>query len=109
MKQPFKDHMGKTWDLADPKTYEDSWFPLSRFSGHTCDELRIAVETEVGLSLYYMGCLYPNLNWGKQHRRVVDFGRTFAREILDNSDLRNDRIWLLAKLFAILDETENQC
>ncbi len=102
----FKDHAGKAWDLNDPDTYTGSWFPHERFEAHTCDELRVTVQAEVGLALYYMLCVHPTVPWGDQRERVVKLGSVFEQEFRDHV---HERMWLLGKLFVILDETENMC
>ena len=63
---------------------------------------------QIAHSLYYMDCWNPGWGFGEQRGRVLDFGKTFAREIR-NEDRRNDVMWLKARLFLILDEVENQC
>lgn len=107
MTHPYKDSTGEHWDLDNPNTYVKSWYPdeLLAAEGPT---LRQRVTHEIGQALYYMTCLHPDVDWGDQRARVVEFGKHFARESRE-PDRWENATWLRKQLFMILDETENQC
>lgn len=118
------DHSGKTWDLNDRATYEESWFP-KKCLDLGADGLYKEVTKKVGNSLFYMDCWSPALlgvsadkrgdpapcerMYDDQRERVVELGRRFIRSTRLNPELENDVPWLRKQLFLILDETENQC
>ncbi len=104
---------GEQVDLNDPKTYEAGWF--KEHMALSAVELRAAVGAAVGGSLYYMICWSADTDWDKksgatpgQYSRVVQFGKSFARESRE-PDRRENVPWLRKQLFLILDEIENQC
>ena len=103
----FKDRSGINWDLNDPKTYSDSWFP-DKYLNLKANELRSEIVNQIGFSLFYMICAHHGINWKDQYSRIVEFGKHFARESREED--RFDNVdWLRKQLFLILDENENQC
>ena len=105
----YRDSTGNEWDLNDPSTYtsDKSWFPKEHLD-LDARGLRKEVELRIAHSLYYMDCWNPGWGDGGQHKRVLEFGRSFAREIR-REERRDSVLWLRKQLFLILDECENQC
>lgn len=101
--QWYRSSEGKV-DLNDPKTYQGWFAEHMTLDAHG---LRNKIQNEVGFSLYYMTCIYPE--WDRaQYNRVLAFGNYFAREVRE-PDRWENVAWLRKQLFLILDETENQC
>ena len=103
----FRDREGHDWDLNDPKTYTDSWFP-EKYLSLEAHELRAEVHHQIGFSLFYMICAHPSIGWKDQYPRIVEFGKHFARESRETDRFSNVN-WLRKQLFLILDENENHC
>jgi hypothetical protein len=64
----------------------------------------------LGMSLYYMQYVHPDIDWGDQKKRIDKMCKQYEKQSAQYyKDTKANRLWIRKFIFKLLDETENMC